>query len=98
MCEQHPKALVLDCISVREFNQNILFLCVFYFYAFILIFYQLYMPEKDCAGKGQQHIKRQTRPLVRERAPQKQDRNFQTAINMWSWAPDWARHQYLLYD
>jgi hypothetical protein len=34
-------------------------------------------PEKDCAGKGQQHTyKRQTRPLVREGAPQEQDRNY----------------------
>jgi hypothetical protein len=23
-------------------------------------------PKEDCAGKGQQHIKRQTHPLVRE--------------------------------
>jgi hypothetical protein len=29
--------------------------------------------EKDYAGEGQQHYKRQTRPLVREGAPQKQD-------------------------
>jgi hypothetical protein len=35
-------------------------------------------PEKDCAGK------RQARPLVREGAPQKQDRNCQTVINIWS--------------
>jgi hypothetical protein len=28
--------------------------------------------------------KRQTRPLVRESAPQKQDRNCQTVINIWS--------------
>jgi hypothetical protein len=27
---------------------------------------------------------RQTRPLVREGAPQKQDRNCQTVINIWS--------------
>jgi hypothetical protein len=31
--------------------------------------------------------KRQTRPLVREGAPQKQDRNCQTVINIWSWSP-----------
>jgi hypothetical protein len=31
-------------------------------------------PEKDCTGKSQQHMQRQTRPLVREGAPQKQDR------------------------
>jgi hypothetical protein len=36
---------------------------------------------------------RQTRPLVREGAPQKQDRNCQAVINIWSWAPDGARHQ-----
>jgi hypothetical protein len=42
--------------------------------------------------------KRQTHPLVREAAPQKQDRNCQTVINIWSWAPDGARHQDLLID
>jgi hypothetical protein len=42
--------------------------------------------------------KRQTRPLVREGAPQKQYRNCQTVINIWSWAPDGARHQDLLTD
>jgi hypothetical protein len=57
-------------------------------------------PEKDYAGEGQQHIKRQTRPLVRDWAPQKQDRNCQRIINIWSWAPDGARarHQDLLID
>jgi hypothetical protein len=28
--------------------------------------------------------KRQTRPLFRQGAPQKQDRNYQTVINIWS--------------
>jgi hypothetical protein len=42
--------------------------------------------------------KRQTRPLVREGAPQKQDYNCQRVINIWSWAPDRARHQDLLID
>jgi hypothetical protein len=42
--------------------------------------------------------KRQTRPLVRESGPQKQDRNCQTVINIRSWAPDRARHQDLLTD
>jgi hypothetical protein len=37
--------------------------------------------------------KGQTHPLVREGAPQKQDRNYQTVINIWSWATDGARHQ-----
>jgi hypothetical protein len=41
---------------------------------------------------------RQIRPLVREGAPQKQDRNCQTVINIWSWAPDGARHPDLLTD
>jgi hypothetical protein len=38
-------------------------------------------------------FKRQTRPLVREGAPYGQDSNFQPKINIWSWAPDGARHQ-----
>jgi hypothetical protein len=42
--------------------------------------------------------KRQTCPLVREGAPQKQDRNCQTIINIWSWVPDGVRHQDLLSD
>jgi hypothetical protein len=42
--------------------------------------------------------KRQTRPLVREGFPQKQDRNCQTVINIRSWAPDGTRHQDLLTD
>jgi hypothetical protein len=37
--------------------------------------------------------KRQTRPLVREGAPQRQDRKCQTVINIWSCAPDGVRHQ-----
>jgi hypothetical protein len=36
--------------------------------------------------------------LVREGAPQKQGRNCQTVINIWSWAPNGARHQDLLTD
>jgi hypothetical protein len=40
-----------------------------------------------------QKTERQTRPLVREGAPQKQDHNCQIVINIWSWAPDEARHQ-----
>jgi hypothetical protein len=55
-------------------------------------------PEKDYAGEGQQHIKRQTRPLVREGAPEKQDHNCQSVINIWSSAPDGTRHQDLLID
>jgi hypothetical protein len=44
-------------------------------------------PEEDCAGEGQQHVKKKrtrTRPRVREGAPHKQDRNCQTVINIWS--------------
>jgi hypothetical protein len=37
-------------------------------------------PEKEYAGEGQQHIKK-TRPLVREGAPHKQDRNCQRVSN-----------------
>jgi hypothetical protein len=37
--------------------------------------------------------KRQTHPLVREGAPQGQNRNCQTVTNISSWAPDGARHQ-----
>jgi hypothetical protein len=37
------------------------------------------------------HTKRQTRPLVREGAPRKQEHNCQTEINIWSWAQDGAR-------
>jgi hypothetical protein len=40
--------------------------------------------EEDCTGKGQQHIQKIDPPLVREGAPQKQDRNCQTVINIWS--------------
>jgi hypothetical protein len=56
------------------------------------------MVRPDCAGKGQQHVQNQTRPLVRQDAPQKQDRNCQIEIYIWSWAPDGARHQDLLTD
>jgi hypothetical protein len=50
-------------------------------------------PKKDCAGKGK------TDPSSRQRGrPTKQDRNCQTVINIWSWAPDGARHQDLLTD
>jgi hypothetical protein len=42
--------------------------------------------------------KRQTRPLVREGALKKQDRNCQRVINIWSCAPHEARHLDLLID
>jgi hypothetical protein len=34
--------------------------------------------EKDCAGKGQRHIQKQTRPLVREGTPRSQEGMCQT--------------------
>jgi hypothetical protein len=52
-------------------------------------------PERDCAGKDQQHIHK-TDPSSRQRGrptKEKQDRNCQTAINIWPWVPDGARHQ-----
>jgi hypothetical protein len=55
-------------------------------------------PRKTALASASSIYKRQTRPLVREGAPQKQDRNFLTVINIWSWAPDGARHQDLLTD
>jgi hypothetical protein len=42
--------------------------------------------------------KRQIRPLVREGAPQRKNSNSQTESNIWSWAPDGARHQDRLTD
>jgi hypothetical protein len=57
-------------------------------------------PKKDCAGQGQQHI-RKTDPSSRQRGrPTKQDRNCQRVIiyNIWPWAPDGTRHQDLLTD
>jgi hypothetical protein len=55
-------------------------------------------PEKDYASEGQQHIHKTDPPLVREGAPQKQDRNCQRVINIWSLASGGARHQDLLID
>jgi hypothetical protein len=52
--------------------------------------------EKDCAGKGQQHRKK-TDPSSRQRG-RPTDRNCHTVINIWSWAPDGARHQDSLTD
>jgi hypothetical protein len=44
-------------------------------------------PRKTALARASSIYKRQTRPLVREGAPQRQDRNCQTIINIWSWAP-----------
>jgi hypothetical protein len=45
-------------------------------------------PRKTALARGSSTYKRLTRPLVREGAPQKQDRNRQTVIiNIWSSTP-----------
>jgi hypothetical protein len=41
-------------------------------------------PEKGYLAMASSIYKRQIRPLVREGAPQKQDRNCQRVINIWS--------------
>jgi hypothetical protein len=53
-------------------------------------------PRKTALARASSIFKRQTRPLIREGVPQKQDRNCQTVIHIWSWAPDGARHKDLL--
>jgi hypothetical protein len=50
-------------------------------------------PRKTALARTSSIYKRQTRPVVREGAPEKQDRNCQTVINIWSWSPDGVRHQ-----
>jgi hypothetical protein len=40
--------------------------------------------------------KRQTRPLVRKGARQRQHSNFQTESNIWSQVSGWNRHQDIL--
>jgi hypothetical protein len=52
--------------------------------------------RKTALARASSIYKRQTRPLVREGAPQKQDCNCQIVI--WSWVSDGARHQDLLAD
>jgi hypothetical protein len=55
-------------------------------------------PRKTILSRASSVFKRQTRPLIREGTPEKQDRNCQRVINIWSWTPDGARHQDLLID
>jgi transposase len=55
-------------------------------------------PTKTALAGARSIYKRQTRPLVREGAPQKQDRDCQKIINIWSRARDGARYQDLLTD
>jgi hypothetical protein len=50
-------------------------------------------PRKTALARASSIYKRQTHPLVRESAPQKQDRNCQRLINIFSLAPDGAWHQ-----
>jgi hypothetical protein len=54
--------------------------------------------RKTALARANSTYKRQTGPLVRDDTPQKQDCNCQTVLNIWSWAPDGARHQGLLTD
>jgi hypothetical protein len=54
--------------------------------------------RKTALAKTSSIYKRQTHPLVREGAPQKEDGNCQRVICSWSWAPDGARRQDLLID
>jgi hypothetical protein len=55
-------------------------------------------PRKTMLARASSIYKRHTRPLVREGAPQKQHRNCQRVINIWSRAPDGARRWDLLID
>jgi hypothetical protein len=55
-------------------------------------------PTKSALARASSIYKRQTRPVAREGTSQKQDRNCQIVINIWTWAPDGARHQDLLTD
>jgi hypothetical protein len=48
-------------------------------------------PDMGCEttlARASSNCKRQTRPLVREGAPNQQTSNCQTIIKIWSWAPD----------
>jgi hypothetical protein len=55
-------------------------------------------PRKTTLARVSSIYRRQTRPHVRGGASEKQDRNCQRVINIWSWAPDAARQQDLLID
>jgi hypothetical protein len=55
-------------------------------------------PRKTALASASSIYKRQTRPIVRKGAPEKQDRNCQRVINIWSWARDGPRHQDWLAD
>jgi hypothetical protein len=54
--------------------------------------------RKTTLARTSSIYKRQTHPLVREGALGKQVRNCLRIINIWSWAPDGARHKDLLID
>jgi hypothetical protein len=49
-------------------------------------------------GREVQDYRKQTRPLVREGAPQRQHSKFQTENNIWSQVPEWTWHQDILTD
>jgi hypothetical protein len=55
-------------------------------------------PWKTTLARTSSIYIRQTRHLVRECPPQKQDRNCQRVILILSWTPDGARLQHLLID
>jgi hypothetical protein len=55
-------------------------------------------PRKTMLARTSSIYKRQTRPIDRVGAPEKQDHNCQSVISIWSWAQDGARHQDLLID
>jgi hypothetical protein len=55
-------------------------------------------PRKSTLARTSSIYKIQTRPLVREGAPQNQGRKCQRVTNIWSWVADGARHQDLLID
>jgi hypothetical protein len=54
--------------------------------------------RKTALARASGIYRRQNRHLVSEGAPQNQDRNCQTGLNICSWAPDGARYQDLLTD
>jgi hypothetical protein len=55
-------------------------------------------PRKTALARASCTYKRQSRPLVKEDAQRKQERNCQREINIWSCAPDGVRYQALLTD
>jgi hypothetical protein len=46
-----------------------------------------FVRDSDPLKRTSSIYKRQTRPFLREGAPEEQDRNCQTVTNIWSWTP-----------